>query len=75
MTKRIWIKSPLAIHTDPPDNAQGGVVVDGDKITELLGHGELPSGEIDQIFDASEHVVLPGLINTCLLYTSDAAEE
>ena len=33
-------------------------------ITEVLKTGEPPSIPVDQIFNASEHVILPGLINT-----------
>jgi 8-oxoguanine deaminase len=56
---RMWIKNPLAILAE---NAAGGIVVEGKKIVALVRRGEVP--EHDQAFDASQHVVLPGLINT-----------
>lgn len=57
----LWIKNPLACLAE---SADGGVVVDGDKIIELVKRGQSPSVDVDDVFDASEHVVLPGLINT-----------
>ncbi len=57
----VWLKNPLAI-LGP--NAGGGVVVCGSKIVELVAAGTQPSLRCDSIFDASHHVVLPGLINT-----------
>jgi 8-oxoguanine deaminase len=56
---RLWIKSPLAILAD---NAAGGIIVDGSRIVELVPAGVTP--RFDEIFDASRHVVIPGLINT-----------
>ena len=57
---RTWIKDPLAIFAD---GAERGLVVEGTRIAELVGRGETPE-RIDATFDASRHVVLPGLINT-----------
>ena len=57
---RIWIKHPLGIFAD---HADGGIVIEGHKISHLVSAGETPSPPY-QVFDASEHVVLPGLINT-----------
>jgi 8-oxoguanine deaminase len=57
---RIWIKNPLAILAE---SAEHGLVVDGTRIAELVEKGETPE-RIDAVFDASRHVVLPGLINT-----------
>lgn len=54
----------MAIYADPQHDATDGIVVDGDLIAELIGSGEQPNGDVDQIIDASEYVVLPGLINT-----------
>ena len=59
--KIIWIKNPLAIYAD---NSEGGVVVQGKKIIELVAQGKTPKTNIDQVYDSSESVVLPGLINT-----------
>lgn len=62
MTQALWIKNPLAILAD---NAEGGIVVKDDRIVETVPRGKQPvySGDMDMV-DASEHVVLPGLINT-----------
>ena len=57
---RLWIKDPLAILAD---GAERGLVVEGTRIAELVGRGETPE-RIDATFDASRHVVLPGLVNT-----------
>ena len=57
---RIWIKNPLAILA--PD-AAGGLVVEGTRIAELVKSGARPSSPVDTEFDASRHVVLPGLVN------------
>ncbi|MDH1262412.1 8-oxoguanine deaminase [Pseudomonas sp. GD03944] len=61
---RIWIKNPLAIFTANDLDAAGGLVIENGVIVELLGAGQRPSTPCDQTFDAREHVVLPGLINT-----------
>jgi len=61
---RIWIKNPLAIFTANNLDAAGGLVIEDGVISELLKAGQQPSQPCDQTFDAREHVVLPGLINT-----------
>jgi 8-oxoguanine deaminase len=58
---RLWIRNPLGIVAE---NARGGVVVEGAVIVELVAAGASPAAPVDSVFDASEHVVLPGLINT-----------
>ncbi len=58
---RQWIKNPLAILAD---GAGGGVVVEDTRIVELVPAGQAPQTPVDETFDASRHVVLPGLINT-----------
>ena len=59
---RIWIRAPLAIFTG--EEAAGGLVVEGERIVECLPAGGEPAAPCDRVFDASEHVVLPGLVNT-----------
>lgn len=58
---RLWIKNPFGIVAE---SAGGGVVVDGAVIVELVPSGCSPALPVDATFDASQHVVLPGLINT-----------
>jgi len=60
----IWIKNPLAIWTGNDQDASGGVVVSNGVITQVLAAGQSPLDESTIVFDASEHVILPGLINT-----------
>ena len=59
---RTWIREPLAILAD--EDAAGGLVVEGERIVECLPAGGEPAAPCDRVFDASEHVVLPGLVNT-----------
>lgn len=58
---RLWIRNPLGIVAG---HAGGGIVVEGSRIAELVPAGASPSQPVDEVFDASSHVVLPGLINT-----------
>lgn len=62
--KTLWIKQPLSIYTANDQDAQNGIVISAGIITELVAKGQSPKQPVDQVFDASEHVVLPGLINT-----------
>ena len=57
----VWIKNPLGIFAD---GAAGGLVVKDGRIVELVAAGKTPVTADVKIFDASQHVVLPGLINT-----------
>ena len=57
---RIWIRNPLAILGE---GAEGGVVVEANRIVECLARGQAPIAPVDETFDASRHVVLPGLVN------------
>lgn len=57
---RLWISDPLAILAD---GAGGGIIVEDGRIVELVAKGA-PAPVHDRKFDASRHVVLPGLINT-----------
>jgi 8-oxoguanine deaminase len=57
----LWIKDPLAILAD---GAGRGIVVQDGRITELVAAGREPVTREVKTFDATAHVVLPGLINT-----------
>ena len=59
--QRLWIRNPLAILAD---NAGGGLVVEGTRIVERVAASGVPAAPVDASFDASRHVVLPGLVNT-----------
>ncbi|WP_050053785.1 8-oxoguanine deaminase [Pseudarthrobacter siccitolerans] len=61
---RLWIKNPQAAFTANHLDASGGLVVSGGVITEVLAAGQQPSAPCDKTFDAGNHVLLPGLINT-----------
>lgn len=58
---RLWIRNPLGIVAE---DAGGGLVIDDGVIVECLAAGSYPAGPVTEVFDASHHVVLPGLINT-----------
>jgi len=60
----LWIKHPLSIYTANDQDAQNGIVIQDGIIVELVAKGQIPKHVIDQTFDAKDHVVLPGLINT-----------
>ena len=60
-TMRLWIKNPLAIYAA---DAGGGLVVENAVIVEVIGAGGTPNAPVGAVFDASRHVILPGLINT-----------
>jgi 8-oxoguanine deaminase len=47
-----------------PAGAEAGVVTDGAVIAEFIPAGGQPASDVDEVFDASAHIVLPGLINT-----------
>jgi 8-oxoguanine deaminase len=60
VTNPIWLRDPLAILAT---GAERGLVIDGPRILELIPAGATPSIPCDP-FDASAHVIIPGLINT-----------
>jgi 8-oxoguanine deaminase len=57
---RLWIKNPVAVLAD---GAERGVVVEDARIAELVPRGKTPLTPVDETFDASRHVLLPGLVN------------
>jgi 8-oxoguanine deaminase len=57
----LWIKNPLGC-SDP--DAAGGIVVSGSRIIEKIPAGSQPARPAAHTFDASRHVLLPGLVNT-----------
>jgi 8-oxoguanine deaminase len=57
----VWIRDPLSILAE---GAERGVVVANGRIVELVPQGKAPQTAGCDVFDASAHVVLPGLINT-----------
>ncbi len=58
----LWLRDPLGILAE--GDAAGGIVVAGGRIAELVPAGRRPATSDPERFDASGHVVLPGLINT-----------
>jgi len=59
---RTWIRSPLAVFSSYP--AENGIVIEDSRIAEILPAGTQPKVPVDQTYDASDAVMLPGLINT-----------
>jgi 8-oxoguanine deaminase len=57
----LWIRDPLAVLAR---GAERGFVVEGTRIVELVPAGAEPRQPVSTVFDAREHVVLPGLVNT-----------
>lgn len=60
-TQATWIKDPLGIFAE---GAERGIVIQGGRIVELVPAGGQPTTADVATYDASAHVVLPGLINT-----------
>src|SRR5579863_5224868 len=60
MGQAIWIKDPQGILAE---DASRGIVVREGRIVEKVAAGATPATQA-AVFDASSHVVLPGLINT-----------
>ena len=64
VSARIWIKNPLCLFDGRQRQNVSGLVVENGQIVELVPLGDQPKKTVDQVFDAREHVVLPGLVNT-----------
>lgn len=63
-TARTWIRNPKAVFTANDLDAAGGLVISGGIIAEVLAAGQSPSQPWDEVFEAGEHVLTPGLVNT-----------
>lgn len=61
---RLWIKNPQAAFTANALDASGGLVVSDGVIVEVLAAGQQPSVPCQETFDAGNHVLTPGLVNT-----------
>ena len=57
---RMWVKQPLAVLAE---GAGAGFVVEDGRIAELVATGGEPAKPVDQVFNASRHVIVPGLVN------------
>lgn len=62
----LWLQNPQGIFTGTDTDARGGLVVDTatGTISELVPGGATPQTPPAQTFDASNHVLIPGLVNT-----------
>ncbi|MGP4845996.1 8-oxoguanine deaminase [Marinobacter sp. 1Y8] len=60
----VWIRQPLAIYTGNQQDARGGIVISDNRIVELVPDRGHPQTPVDLLFDASQQVLIPGLINT-----------
>ncbi|MGM0983094.1 MAG: 8-oxoguanine deaminase [Pseudomonadota bacterium] len=60
-SQTLWIRAPRACSDA---RAAGGVVIRDSHIVEAVPAGGTPVTPIDETFDASAHVLLPGLVNT-----------
>jgi 8-oxoguanine deaminase len=57
---KTWLKDPIAVMAD---GAERGLVIEDSRIVELVGR-DGPLSAYDQVFDASRHAIIPGLVNT-----------
>ena len=71
----IWIKQPKAVFGvgPQPREAVDGLILRDGKVAQILGRGESYHAPIDEVVDASDLIVLPGMI--CLLYTSPSPRD
>jgi 8-oxoguanine deaminase len=60
----LWIRDPVAAFTANNLDASGGLVIRDGIIIEVLAAGQRPATLCTATFDAGNHVLLPGLINT-----------
>jgi 8-oxoguanine deaminase len=64
MPTRTLLSNPLAVFTACDHDASGGIVIQDGVIAEVLRPGESPSSAVDAVVDASDHVIIPGMVNT-----------
>lgn len=64
MSENLWIKKPLSVFTANQQDASNGIVINNGIIVEIVPSNSQPKHVIDKVFDASQHVLLPGLVNT-----------
>jgi 8-oxoguanine deaminase len=58
-SQRLWLRDPIAVLAE---GAERGLVVSDGVIVELVG-ARGPQSTYDLVFDASRHVITPGLVN------------
>jgi len=56
-----WLRNPLALLAE---GAGGGLVVENGQIIEFVATGKQPTTPVAEWFDASRHIIIPGLNNT-----------
>ncbi len=61
---RTWLANPAAIYTGTDQQSQGGLLIEGNQIIELIVAGQQPDSPYDLKVDLSDRVLIPGLINT-----------
>ena len=64
--ERLWLREPLTSFDAVlgPGVADGGVVIEHNRIVERLARGAEPAAPVQHVFDARGLILLPGLINT-----------
>ncbi|MDO6559492.1 8-oxoguanine deaminase [Paraglaciecola chathamensis] len=60
----LWLKSPEAVFTANTSEAGNGVLIQGNRIIELVKSGNTPKLHFDAIENCSGKVIMPGMINT-----------
>ena len=58
---RLWLKDPIAVLAE---GAERGVIVEDGVVIECVPRGAMPKAQAQAVFDATRHVILPGLVNT-----------
>ena len=64
------IEQPASAQTAPPSDGYaafksvGGLILNNGKVDKVLAQGEAYRGPVDEVIDAQDLIVMPGLINT-----------